>query len=167
MRSLGSARIQRQNLARRAQRQFGPVGHGQFSEYTIKIFLYRALGKAQFVGDLLVGFRLADQRHDLLLAEGEFGVPGRLRDSHGGSAASRATILSSVGAKAISTTGATSCWSRWRDCNVVFHHEWSFAGSSSALHRKTAQHFPLALARPEMWLNTSEATVGLRVIPDR
>lgn len=131
------ARTERQNLAGRAQRQLGPVGHCQFSEYTIKIFLYRTLNKAQFVGDLFVGFRLADQRHDLLLAEREFGVPGGLR--YDGSPASRTTILPSEGAKAITATGATSRWRRWRDCNVVFRHELVVVGSGSVHHRNSAQ----------------------------
>lgn len=68
--------IRRQTLVRRAQRQLGPVGHSQFSEDAMKIFLYRPLSKAQVIGNLFVGFCLADQRHDLLLAERESGLFG-------------------------------------------------------------------------------------------
>jgi hypothetical protein len=73
----------------------------------MQVLLDRPFGKAQVIGNLLVGFRLADQRHDLLLAERELGVLGRLRDRYRGFAASRATILSSGGAKTRSTACAT------------------------------------------------------------
>jgi hypothetical protein len=66
-------------------------------------------------------------------------VAGRVRDGYRGSPASRATILSSEGGKAITATGATSRWRRWRDCHVLFHHELVVVGSSSVHHRNTAQ----------------------------
>jgi len=115
--------MQRENLARRAQRQLGPIGDCQLSEYTIKIFFYRPLRKAQFVGDLFVGFRLADERYDLLFAERELGVPGRLRDCNGGFAASRAAILSSESWKTLSAAGTATGWRWGQDCSIVFRHK--------------------------------------------
>jgi hypothetical protein len=58
-------------MAQRPNRQFGPVGYSQFSEYPVQILFYGAFGKVQLVGDLFVQFGLCDEVDYLFFSEAQ------------------------------------------------------------------------------------------------
>lgn len=98
----------RPSLVRGMQRQLRSVRDPEFSEDTVKVFFHRTLGEAQFVGDLFVHLRLADQLHHLLFAESKL-MPGfPVNDALLGRSAARTNVLSAECGEATPTASAAS-----------------------------------------------------------